>query len=215
LSPARLTLPDDAFVFSPDAIGARPWHPDHFTHAYRNLATGLGIREPLKNLRHFNATQLLAAGVDLPTTAGRLGHSDGGATTLRVYASRTRPTDQRAAELLAGDLDALRRKAAEGAAAVADAPAPRRLARAARPIDEVLPAAAAASTYRDLVAGLREAIAQGRLEPGDLVPTVTDLAACSGVARSTAQRAVSLLGAEGLIVRNGHRWIVAAMGSAA
>lgn len=72
LSPARLTLPDDAFVFSPAAIGARPWHPDHFTHAYRNLATGLGIPEPLKNLRHFNATQLLAAGVDLPTTAGRL-----------------------------------------------------------------------------------------------------------------------------------------------
>jgi hypothetical protein len=64
----------------------------------------------LKNLRHFNATQLLAAGVDLRTTAGRLGHSDGGATTLRVYASRTRRVAQKAAELLAADLDALRKK---------------------------------------------------------------------------------------------------------
>ncbi|HEV7789488.1 MAG TPA: hypothetical protein VGP05_10800, partial [Pseudonocardia sp.] len=48
------------------------------------MANELGIDEPLKNLRHFNATQLLAAGVDLRTTAGRLGHSDGGATTLRA-----------------------------------------------------------------------------------------------------------------------------------
>ena len=82
----------DAFVFSPDPLGGRPWHPDHFTHAYRTLADELGIVEPLKNLRHFNATQLLAAGVDLRTTAGRLGHSDGGATTLRHYAHWTRPT---------------------------------------------------------------------------------------------------------------------------
>jgi len=82
------------------------------THAYRALADEVGIAEPLKNLRHFNATQLLAAGVDLRTTAARLGHSDGGATTLRVYASWTRPADERAAELLATDLTALRQQAA-------------------------------------------------------------------------------------------------------
>jgi hypothetical protein len=35
---------------------------------------------------------------------GRLGHSGGGAVTLRVYAHRTRPADQRAAELLAEQL---------------------------------------------------------------------------------------------------------------
>jgi integrase len=210
LSPAHLTLPDEAFVFSPDPIGCRPWHPDHFTHTYRRLASQLGMREPLKNLRHFNATQLLAAGVDLPTTAGRLGHSDGGATTLRVYASWTRPADQHAAELLAGDLESLRRKAAG-----AEMQAPRRLARAARPIEEVLPSVTAASTYHDVMVGLRQAIASGRLEPGDLVPTVSDLAFLYDVARSTAQRAVSALGAEGVIVRSGHRWIVAAIGSAA
>src|SRR4051794_13467251 len=38
-------------------------------------------------LRHYSATELLAAGVDLRTVAGRLGHGGGGATTLRVYAA--------------------------------------------------------------------------------------------------------------------------------
>lgn len=44
-------------------------------------------------LRHFSATELLAAGADLRTVAGRLGHGAGGATTLRGYAHPvTRPT---------------------------------------------------------------------------------------------------------------------------
>jgi hypothetical protein len=47
---------------------------------------------------------MLSSGVDLRTAAGRLGHSGGGAVTLRVYAHRTRPTDQRAAQLLAEQL---------------------------------------------------------------------------------------------------------------
>ena len=125
LEPAGLALPLDAFVFSPDPLGGRPWHPDHFTHAYRALADELGIVEPLKNLRHFNATQLLAAGVDLRTTAGRLGHSDGGATTLRHYATWTRPADQRAAELLANDLTELRQQAAAAAASSTTSRVPR------------------------------------------------------------------------------------------
>ncbi len=86
LLPVGLTLAPDAFVFSPDPACLRPWHPDHFTHTYREFADQVGIALPLKNLRHFNATQLLAAGVDVPTAAGRLGHSDSG-TTLRFYAS--------------------------------------------------------------------------------------------------------------------------------
>ena len=131
LAPGGLILAADAFVFSPDPAGAAPWHPDHFTHAYREVGNRLDITEPLKNLRHFNATQLLAAGVDLRTTAGRLGHSDGGATTLRVYASWTKPADQRAAELLAGDLTTLRAKAA-AAGPVAALGTSRRLARLSR-----------------------------------------------------------------------------------
>jgi hypothetical protein len=49
----------------------------------RSTGTRTWDQRALKNLRHFSATQLLAAGVDLRTTAGRLGHGDGGATTLK------------------------------------------------------------------------------------------------------------------------------------
>lgn len=42
-APAPLTLPGDALVFSPDPVSARPWHPDHFTDAFRDLANSLGV----------------------------------------------------------------------------------------------------------------------------------------------------------------------------
>lgn len=211
LAAVGLSVRDDAFVFSPDPVGVRPWHPDHFTHGYRKLADGLDIEEPLKNLRHFNATQLLAAGVDLRTTAGRLGHSDGGATTLRVYAAWTKPADQRAAELLAGDLLSLREKTA-AANGGASAP-PRGLARLARPVHQVLPAPAAASNYQDVATAIRQAIRDGQLERGDPVPKLAELAAHFAIARSTAQRAIALLAAEGVVGRNGRGFLVTSDGS--
>ena len=174
---------------------------------YRALADELGIVEPLKNLRHFNATQLLAAGVDLRTTAGRLGHSDGGATTLRVYASFSQPADQRAAELLAGDLAALRKQAAASPVAVVSAAD---VARMRPDLDAVLPAGTSVRDYRELADALREAVRGNRLRPGDRCPSAASLAAHCGVARSTAQRTISLLGQEGLIDRVGGRWEVAA-----
>ena len=60
----------------------------------------LGIDSHLHALRHYSATELLSAGVDLRTVAGRLGHGGGGATTLRVYAAWVSESDQRAAEIL-------------------------------------------------------------------------------------------------------------------
>jgi integrase len=210
LAPGGLILPADAFVFSPDPLGTCPWHPDHFTHSYRVLANGLGIDEPLKNLRHFNATQLLAAGVDLRTTAGRLGHSDGGATTLRVYASWTKPVDLRAAELLSDDLSALRRQASEALRADMPVPVRRRLARVSRPVGQLMSGVEDLANYRDLAEGLRDAIRQGRLLPGDLLPTVGELAQHCGLARSTVQRAVDALKQDGAIIKNGNRWILPA-----
>jgi integrase len=208
LAPAHCDLAEDAFVFSPDPAGLRPWHPDHFSHAYRELTDILGIGEPLKNLRHFNATQLLAAGVDLRTTAGRLGHSDGGATTLKVYADWMPATDRRAAEQLSADLAALRAtQAARGGEAIE--PMAATLRRLARPLDEILePAADGRTTYLVIAGALRTAMSARRLEPGDLVPTVDQLAMWFGVARSTAQRAFALLAQEGRIVRSGARWVV-------
>ncbi|MGW0231504.1 hypothetical protein ACWDWO_24625 [Actinopolymorpha singaporensis] len=51
------------------------------------MAASLGIRTTLHKLHHYSATELIAAGVDVRTIAGRLGHGGGGATTLRVYAA--------------------------------------------------------------------------------------------------------------------------------
>jgi integrase len=102
-------VPDDAFAFSPDPAGREPWNPDTMTHRYRRYASRVGIASSLKELRHCSATQLLAAGTDLNTVAGRLGHAEG-STTLRFYAQFTRPADQRAAAVIPSQLDGLRKK---------------------------------------------------------------------------------------------------------
>jgi integrase len=104
LAQVGLTLKDNAHVFSPEPDGSVPWNPDTYTHRYERLAAKVGVTKPLKNLRHFNATELLKGGVDVATVAERLGHADGGVTTLRFYASGTRTADQRAAEKLSRDL---------------------------------------------------------------------------------------------------------------
>jgi integrase len=102
-------VPEDAFAFSPDPVGRTPWNPDTMTHRYRRYARRVGITSSLKELRHYSATQLLAAGTDLNTVAGRLGHAEG-STTLKFYAQFTRPADQRAAAVIPLQLDGLRKK---------------------------------------------------------------------------------------------------------
>jgi integrase len=90
----------DAYLFSHAPAADRPIHPDTVTHRYRAMCTELDIDSHLHALRHYSATSLLAAGVDLRTVAGRLGHGGGGATTLRVYAAWVGESDRRAAEIL-------------------------------------------------------------------------------------------------------------------
>ena len=77
-----------------------PADPSAVTHRYGRMCAALGIDSHLHALRHYSATELLTAGVDLRTVAGRLGHGGGGATTLRVYAAWVGESDRRAAELL-------------------------------------------------------------------------------------------------------------------
>ena len=89
-------LAADGYVFSSDGYGERPWPPDTVTHWFKRVRAVAGVDCTLRSLRHYNATQMLAAGIDLRTAAGRLGHAAGGAMTLKVYAHRTRPADQRA-----------------------------------------------------------------------------------------------------------------------
>ena len=79
-----------------------PLLPSTITQRYRRLARRLGLRSTrIHALRHYSATELLSAGLDLPTVAGRLGHSSGGATTLRFYAAWVDEADRRAADVIA------------------------------------------------------------------------------------------------------------------
>jgi integrase len=96
-----LELPKDAHVFSNDPMGATPWNPDWATHKASDLAAAAGVKLNIKGLRHYTASQLLAARFDLRNTAARLGHGSGGATTLRHYADPVSEVDRRAAAYLA------------------------------------------------------------------------------------------------------------------
>jgi integrase len=91
----------DGYVFSPSPDGSAPTKPDTVTQRYGRLAARLGLKTHLHCLRHYSATELIAAGVDVRTVAGRLGHAGGGSTTLRTYTAFVQEADQRAAAALA------------------------------------------------------------------------------------------------------------------
>ena len=71
------------------------------THQIAAAAAAAGVDLDIKGGRHYTASQLLAGGFDLRNTAARLGHSGGGATTLRHYADPVPEVDRRAAAYLA------------------------------------------------------------------------------------------------------------------
>jgi len=93
---------DELFVFSATRTPnhSAPYSPNAVTQRYKDMATRIKIDTHLHALRHYSATELLTAGVDLPTVSGRLGHGGGGATTLRVYAAWVAASDRKAAEIL-------------------------------------------------------------------------------------------------------------------
>jgi integrase len=94
-----------AFVLSEANDGATPYRPDKATGTFRRVAKQAGIpKTRLHDLRHFAATQLIGAGCDLRTVAGRLGHGQPW-TTLNTYAAFLPERDQIAADHLAALLD--------------------------------------------------------------------------------------------------------------
>jgi integrase len=101
LAAVGVELRDDAYLFSNDPSHARPWNPDWVTHQIAAAAEAAGVDLDIKGGRHYTASQLLAGGFDLRNTAARLGHSGGGATTLRHYADPVPEVDRRAATYLA------------------------------------------------------------------------------------------------------------------
>ena len=65
---AGCSISPESFVFSRAADGKIPWRPDSTTRAFRllcNRAGVAGIR--LHDLRHYVATRMLTAGVDVRT----------------------------------------------------------------------------------------------------------------------------------------------------
>ena len=174
-------LTGDAYVFSTTPDYSQPRKPRSVTQKYRLMAQKLKLRSTrLHSLRHYSATELLAAGVDLRTVAGRLGHGDG-TTTLRTYAAWVAAADRRAATTIAEAMPVV----------VPQPPRPR-------------------GPYESIAGALRDDILSGRLKPGDQLPTVVQLAAEFTVAAGTAHRAMAAHAAEGLIsVARGKRAVVA------
>jgi len=96
----RAELTDDSFVFSNAGDCSDPWFPDSVSRGFKRLCIAEGIPDVrLHDLRHFVASQLLSAGVDIRTVAGRLGHRNA-ATTLNVYAHFLEQADRGAADVI-------------------------------------------------------------------------------------------------------------------
>jgi integrase len=173
----------DAFLFSRDVQGVSPLLPDSVSQRYSKQVARLGIATSIHKLRHYSATELIAAGVDVRTVAGRLGHSGGGTVTLKVYSAWVAESDQRAASSLFARL-------------------PQRPDGEQRESRELAP-------YETIAAELRAEIASGSLPVGAELPTNKALMERFNVAAGTAHRAVSLLGTWGLVeVARGRRAVV-------
>jgi len=97
---AEVVVPDNAHVFSHAVDGSKPFRPDNVTGFFTRVRDSLGLHDVrLHDLRHFTATQLIGAGVDVRTVAGRLGHSDP-SVTLRVYSHALEERDRAAADIM-------------------------------------------------------------------------------------------------------------------
>ena len=94
-------LASRAFVLSEATDGSAPYRPDKATATFRRVARRAGLaRARLHDLRHFAATQMIGAGYDIRTVAGRLGHRQPW-TTLNTYAAFLPERDHAAADHLA------------------------------------------------------------------------------------------------------------------
>ncbi len=96
-----IRLEPTAYVFTEEADGSRPLRPLTVSARWRRLAHEAGVRCRFHDLRHFTATQLIAAGVAVTTVSQRLGHASA-KMTVDVYGHPVRDADRHAAEVLAG-----------------------------------------------------------------------------------------------------------------
>ena len=163
-------LSRDSYVFSLEPDSSSPMKPDTVTQRYRRLAARNGLRSTrIHSLRHYTATELLSAGVDLKTVSGRLGHASG-STTLRFYAAWLEEADRRAAGSIATTM-----------------PVPDPLKRAPR------------TPYERVVSDLRDAIQRGDYKLGAQLPANETIRAQYRVSTGTVSRAIATLKDAGMI----------------
>jgi integrase len=99
----QLTL--DGFILSSRPDGSRFVSLDAMSRGVRRAADHLGMNDlHLHSLRHFAATELLAAGITANDAAEMLGHADP-SLTLRVYAHAKADRQEAAAGVLARLID--------------------------------------------------------------------------------------------------------------
>lgn len=187
-------MPEKARIFSNSPDGSTWLKPDSVSQRYARMCA----REPLEwdmhihQLRHYSATELISAGVDVTTVGGRLGHGGGGSTTLRFYSAWVSEADQRAAGTLSARLPQL--------PVTVD---PAKALKSAVQLTEN-------KQYQRIASDLRGAIVCGAFKSGETLPTLADLAKRYGVAFNTVQRAVAVLKEEKLVkVSRGHRAVIA------
>jgi integrase/DNA-binding transcriptional regulator YhcF (GntR family) len=173
-----LTITEESFIFSLKPDGSEPYKPRTLTQRYNRLAERLGIDTTIRRVRHYSATELIVAGVDIRTVAGRLGHSGGGTTTLKIYAAWVTEADQRASKVLLEHVPP-------------------------RPADRVAPAERAKTTptapYEEIASAVRNQILTGALADGAIAPSVKDIAKRFSVSTGTAHRALGLLRTWGML----------------
>lgn len=189
-----VTIAPNGRMFSP-AVDHTTWFkPDTISQRYRRMGARLGWSMNLHQLRHYSATELIAAGVDVRTVAGRLGHGGGGSTTLRVYSAWVSEADQKAAGNFSVRMPTLPPLALNAAPSSADPG-----------IDPGEPA----DPYKRIAVDLRGAISCGSLRAGDQLPTVAQLRDRYQVSAGTVNRAVAELKAAGLVTASrGRRAVV-------
>jgi integrase len=88
-----LTIAPDGFLFSRSPAGLEPIRPGVVSKFTRRVADRAGVDTHLHALRHFSATQAIAAGFDPVTVGTRLGHADP-SITLRVYSHALEQRDR-------------------------------------------------------------------------------------------------------------------------
>jgi hypothetical protein len=175
------SIAPDARLFSA-AVDHSTWlRPSSVSNRYARMCARLGWDMNLHQLRHYSATELITAGVDVRTVAGRLGHGGGGSTTLRAYTAWVAEADQKAMK----------------SSGVRMPPPPITAGNVPKSVS--VTASDEDSPYRRIAADIRAAIHCGALAAGDALPTVDTLRTRYNVSAGTANRAVAVLKAEGLI----------------